>query len=37
MMIPIYMHSFDSKESIISEFGIDSSELKDAEVLLAYW
>lgn len=36
-MIPIYMHSFDSKESIISEFGIDSSELERAEILLAYY
>ena len=36
-MIPIYMHSFDSKESIISEFSIDSSELEGAEILLAYY
>jgi hypothetical protein len=36
-MISIYMHNFSSKESIISEFGIDSSELEGAEILLAYY
>lgn len=36
-MKPIYMHSFDSKESVISEFGIDAASLDGAEILLAYY
>lgn len=34
---PIFMHRFDSKESIISEFEIDPSLLEGAEILLAYY
>lgn len=34
---PIFMHSFDSKESIISKFGIDPSLLEGADILLAYY
>lgn len=34
---PIFMHNFDSKESVISEFAIDPSLLDGAEILLAYY
>lgn len=34
---PIFMHDFDSKESVISQFGLNSEALDGAEILLAYY